>query len=150
MTYKYYFLIIFAISMAGCTPKPKPSGGNSPATVKKDIPLIGPRWMLKKINDDMQPYQPDGQVLWLQLLLGGTQFSAYGGCNNGGGKYTVEKNTIRLTEMVSTKMYCEPNMKLENAFFNKLQQANRFELKGNILALYYDKTFLLEFEGSEQ
>lgn len=143
-----YILIILAVAFGACAPKTKKT--TTTATVKKDIPLIGPRWMLKNINDDMQPYQPDGQALWLQLLVGGSQFSAYGGCNNGGGKYTVEKNTIRLTEMISTKMYCEPNMKLENAFFNKLQQANRFELKGNILALYYDKTFLLEFEGSEQ
>lgn len=147
--YQIFILILF-VSLGACSPKTKTTNNNSQPVSKKNIPLIGPRWMLKKINDDMQPYQPDGQVLWLQLLLGGTQFSAYGGCNNGGGKYTVEKNTIRLTEMVSTKMYCEPNMKLENAFFNKLQQANRFELKGNILSLFFDKTFLLEFEASEQ
>lgn len=148
MKYAFFIITMLAVSQMACAPKTKKATGT--ATVKKEIPLVGPKWMLKKINDDMQPYQPDGQVLWLQLLLGGTQFSAYGGCNNGGGKYTVEKNTIRLTEMISTKMYCEPNMKLENTFFNKLQQANRYELKGNILALYYDKTFLLEFEGSEQ
>jgi heat shock protein HslJ len=142
-----YILIILAITIGACAPKTKKTTGT--ATIKKDIPLIGPKWMLKKINDDMQPYQPDGQVLWLQLLLGGTQFSAYGGCNSGAGMYNIEKNSIRLTEMVSTKMYCEPNMKLENAFFGKLQQANRYELKGNSLSLFYDKTFLLEFEAAE-
>lgn len=144
------FIIALAASIIGCSPKTKSTA--TPVTTqqpKKDVSLVGPKWQLSKINDDMKPQPPDGQILWLQLLLGGEQFSAYGGCNSGGGKYKIEKDKLTLSDMLSTQMFCEPNMKLEKSYFTKLQMSNRYEIKGNILSLYFDKTLLLEFEAAE-
>lgn len=148
---KYISIVLFAcVVVIGCSPKTK--SVTTPVTTqqpKKEVSLVGPKWQLSKINDDMKPQPPDGQILWLQLLLGGEQFSAYGGCNSGGGKYKIEKDKLTLSDMLSTQMFCEPNMKLEKSYFTKLQMTNRYEIKGNTLSLYFDKTLLLEFEAAE-
>lgn len=147
---KYILFIVALTSLIGCSPKTK--SVTTPVTTqqpKKEVSLVGPKWQLSKINDDMKPQPPDGQILWLQLLLGGEQFSAYGGCNSGGGKYKIEKDKLTLNDMLSTQMFCEPNMKLEKSYFTKLQMTNRYEIKGNTLSLYFDKTLLLEFEAAE-
>lgn len=147
---KYILFILALASITGCSPKTKSTA--TPVTTqqaKKDVSLVGPKWQLSKINDDMKPQPPDGQILWLQLLLGGEQFSAYGGCNSGGGKYKIEKDKLTLSDMLSTQMFCEPNMKLEKSYFTKLQMSNRYEIKGNTLSLFFDKTLLLEFEAAE-
>lgn len=147
---KYILFILALTSLISCSPKTKSTA--TPVTTqqpKKDVSLVGLKWQLSKINDDMKPQPPDGQILWLQLLLGGEQFSAYGGCNSGGGKYKIEKDKLTLSDMLTTQMFCEPNMKLEKSYFTKLQMTNRYEIKGNNLSLYFDKTLLLEFEAAE-
>jgi heat shock protein HslJ len=68
-----------------------------------------------------------------------------GGCNTFGSTLAVKGNTLNISQLFSTKMFCEGVQPVENAFFANLDMVNRFEIKGTTLFLYQDKELLLEF-----
>jgi len=72
-----------------------------------------------------------------------------GGCNSFGSTLAVEKDSVSITQIFSTKMYCEGVQAMEDLFLNDLAISTRYEIKGNNLFLYRGEELLLEFEGEE-
>ncbi|MBI3139749.1 MAG: META domain-containing protein [Sphingobacteriales bacterium] len=68
-----------------------------------------------------------------------------GSCNSFGSSLFILNDTIRISQLFSTKMYCEGVQEIEKSFFSQLGRANRFEINGKTLLLYLDKELLLEF-----
>jgi heat shock protein HslJ len=68
-----------------------------------------------------------------------------GSCNSFGSSITVNKDSIQISSIFSTKMYCEAVQATESSFFRLLEKVNRFEIKDKNLLLYHDKTALLSF-----
>jgi copper homeostasis protein (lipoprotein) len=60
--------------------------------------------------------------------------TGHGGCNSFFGTYELKGTTIRFSGIGSTQMAC-PNMDDESAFFQVLQQADNFTMKGDTLSL---------------
>jgi heat shock protein HslJ len=62
-----------------------------------------------------------------------------GGCNTYGGSYTIEGDSITVGQVFSTLMACLDNavMRQEQAYFDALQSAARFELSGDQLIIAY-------------
>jgi copper homeostasis protein (lipoprotein) len=60
--------------------------------------------------------------------------TGHGGCNSFFGTYELNGSTIRFSGIGSTKMAC-PNLDDESAFFQALEQANIFTMKGDTLSL---------------
>ena len=58
------------------------------------------------------------------------RFGGNGGCNGMGGNLEVKGSMIDLSQIISTKMYCEGTSEIENKFFNELEKVNRFEIRG--------------------
>ncbi len=59
-----------------------------------------------------------------------------GGCNNYFGSYTVNGNTIAISEVAATMKACpQPIMTLEQAYFKALQAAASFKVTGDTLEL---------------
>jgi len=58
-----------------------------------------------------------------------------GGCNSISGEHKIEGfNSISISKMISTKMAC-PNMDLEQEFLDALQNADNFNVVGDMLVL---------------
>lgn len=58
-----------------------------------------------------------------------------GGCNNISGEHKIEGfNTVSISKMISTKMAC-PNMDLEQEFLDALQDADNFNVVGDMLVI---------------
>ena len=74
------------------------------------------------------------------------------GCNVFGGNYSVTRDTIVITNIISTMRACieDERMNVEREFKNGLQNANRFEIVGKKLNLYRNKTLLLSFRAENK
>jgi len=62
------------------------------------------------------------------------RFTGNGGCNQINGSYTLDKDDIRFTDVVSTKMSCS-DIDFENTFLSALSSIDRYEVRGNDLLL---------------
>jgi heat shock protein HslJ len=74
------------------------------------------------------------------------------GCNVFGGNYSVTRDTIAITNIISTMRACieDERMNLEREFKNGLENANRFEITGGKLNLYSGRTLLLTFRAENK
>ncbi len=70
-----------------------------------------------------------------------------GSCNSFGGTLLVKNDSISITHIFSTQMYCEAVQTVENAFFHQLKNVNRYVVKGKKLCLYNYSALLLEFRA---
>jgi heat shock protein HslJ len=74
------------------------------------------------------------------------RLKGYAGCNSIGGSYTRSDNNITFTVM-STKMFCDEGMEIENFLIGALEKTNHFKISGDTLSLYHGDTFLAKFES---
>ena len=75
------------------------------------------------------------------------------GCNVFGGSYKVDdKQSIAITEVISTMRACIENdrMDTERKFLDGLRRANRYDIDEGVLSLYEGKTRLLTFTGYDR
>jgi heat shock protein HslJ len=115
---------------------------------KTHSPLFGTKWLLKSIHSDTGKVSVDTKAF---LRFDSTKNSAggNGSCNAFGSDVTVSRDTLTITNIFSTKMYCEGVQHIENAFFGALAKATRFDIEGNVLILKGDKGILLEFVAGD-
>lgn len=111
--------------------------------------LFNKKWALKKIHT-----VPGTQDVIVKAFI---RFDAEkksaggnGGCNSFGSSITLSGNNIKITDIFSTKMYCEGIQPTEDLFFKLLEKVNRFEVKDTSMILYRDKEALLEFELTDK
>lgn len=71
------------------------------------------------------------------------------GCNVFGGNYSVTRDRVAITNVISTMRACieDERMGVEREFKNALENANRFEITGGKLNLYRNKVLLLTFRA---
>lgn len=106
--------------------------------------LFDTRWNLKKITS------PKGTAdivsgAFIRFNLEKQSAGGHGSCNSFGSTARITGNKLSLTNLFSTKMYCEGVQQTEDLFFKSLEKANRFVISGQTLFLYQDETLLLEF-----
>ena len=128
---KYLVVFILAITMCKCSPKLAP-----------DASWDTQHWVLVEMKG--VPVQQSGgrRDAYIGFQVADKRFSGNGGCNQINGSYRVDKNEIRFTDVVSTKMSCN-DIDFENVFLSLLSTIDRYELKGNDLALKKNKETLL-------
>jgi copper homeostasis protein (lipoprotein) len=109
--------------------------------------LEGSRWVLVRIGDK-QVMVEEGKPEPYIVLQGTTkQIVGHAGCNRLSGGYTIERDTLILSEIRTTRMAC-PEVETENAFLNALETVVRWKLMDNQLLLL-DKAgaHVLQFES---
>jgi len=118
----------------------------SKETMNADTSLYDTKWSLKKIyNGDQSEAVATKAFIRFDKEKGSA--GGNGSCNGFGSSFTVDKDQVSFKNVFSTKMYCEAVQRVENKFFNGLQNANRFEVKDKSLFLYHDKQLILEFSA---
>lgn len=107
------------------------------------VKLDGQRWKLssighKNVDSDKAYLEFDGK----DLEVSGKTF-----CNSIKGDYErMGDNQLTFQELVSTKMYCEGVMDLENQMVISLRSVKRFEIRNSMLYLYDSDKVLLTFK----
>ncbi|WP_345191515.1 META domain-containing protein [Algibacter agarivorans] len=70
--------------------------------------------------------------------------SGFSGCNRFFGTYTIEKNSIFISNLATTKMYCENVMDVEQYLLKALSNVNMFLVKNNQINLNNGDAILIE------
>ena len=106
-------------------------------------------WKLVQLNGETVQ-SPEGQrMASLTLTAEAPQARIVTACNRGSAAYKVDGNSIKFDVAMSTKMMCEPEpMKQEAAFFKVIEDAARYEIKGETLELFdADNKLLARFHS---
>jgi len=120
---KYLFLFLVGFIAFNCSPRLSPDAGWG-----------NQRWVLTEMKG--VPVQQSGgrRDAFIRFDVNEKRFSGNGGCNQINGNYTVDKNDIRFTEVIATKMSCT-DIAFENTFLSVLNGVDRYEVDGNNLRL---------------
>lgn len=113
---------------------------NEPAN---DSKLGNGKWILRKIGG----LDVNTNRAFIRFEEDKNRFGGNGGCNGMGGDLSVKGSTIDMSQIISTKIYCEGTSEIENQFFNELENVNRFEIRGKTLILYNGKRPALELRS---
>lgn len=105
------------------------------------------KWNLVKIYEAESAVGVTGKNTFIRFDLQKGAAGGKGGCNSFGSTLQVNGNTIHISDIFSTKMYCEGIQATENNFFRQLEAATSYEIKGKTLLLYAEKKVVLEFEA---
>ena len=69
-----------------------------------------------------------------------------GGCNVFGGELTKTGNRIKISNIISTKMFCDERFRVENKFLASLDRVTNYEIRNGKLFLMVNNRVVLEFE----
>lgn len=112
-------VLLFYVFSGGCAHKPSPY-------VESGIKTItGFTWQLVELEGE--PIQlPPASTPTLRFSDQDTRpVHGFGGCNRFSGNYLLVGSTVRLSQLVSTRMAC-PNLSLEQRYMAMLAKANRY------------------------
>jgi heat shock protein HslJ len=108
------------------------------SVVEPDKDLVGPKWTLDTLVDGQTASSTTAGAEPVTLVFDGTTAVADTHCNGVTATYTVEGDTIVLTQGPSTKMACPPDiMRVENALAEVLQGSVTFEITADRLTLQH-------------
>lgn len=126
-------LVALGLGLVLSASKCSESGLSNPAEV------LDTKWMLKTLGGEAVTMPEGMSAPWLQLAADNA-VSGFAGCNNLTGQYKLEGNTIGFPGLATTKKFCEPTQKVEDAFLGALREANSVKLdKGMLKLLQGDK-----------
>lgn len=120
---RHLFILFIAVIAFNCTPRLSPDAGWG-----------NQRWVVAEMKG--VPVQQSGsrKDAFIRFEIADKRFTGNGGCNQINGNYNLDKNEIRFTEVISTKMSCN-DIEFENTFLNILNSVDRYEVSGNDLLL---------------
>lgn len=134
-----FFGLAMLLGAAGCgadeasvseTPKPAAAAAES---TKPDVLLTNTYWKLVQLNG--AAVEPgEGKELHM-VLRGEDQVGGYAGCNQFTGSVTLSGDTVSFGPIASTRRMCADAMEQEDAFLQALENAQRYSISGESLAI---------------
>ena len=127
------------VGTSGCSPDessvagmPAQASAESKA-MKPDVTLTNTYWKLVELNgaavepgEDREPHM---------ILRGEDQVGGYAGCNQFTGSVTVSGDGLSFGPIASTRRMCAESMQQEDAFLQALENAQRYSISGEDLAI---------------
>jgi putative lipoprotein len=133
------FLIVALFAVYACAPDGQDTeqAPTKPAaaaeSMKPDVTLTNTYWKLVELNG--AAVEPgEGKELHM-ILRGEDQVGGYAGCNQFKGSVTVTGDGLSFGPIASTRRMCPDVMQQEDAFLQALENAQRFKISGEDLAI---------------
>lgn len=117
--------LLLATALGGCT-----GAGTPPAD--PPVSLLGSEWRLQDIGGQAVPAQPAATLAFPQA----GQVAGHGACNRFFGPVTIERERLSIGPLASTRMACMGTMEQESRYLGALQQAQRYEVQGEVLLIH--------------
>jgi len=114
-----------------------------------DTKLKNTFWSLSYLQNDNPISHPGKPEVHLIFHINDNTINGSDGCNKIAAKYTLEKNHIKIYDLISTRMYCENIMEQSNKFLDALKKVDTLTINGTELILYDDSIELASFQASQ-
>ena len=129
-------VLLILLGTAGCAPDvAEGPADDAPAaeSMKSDVTLTNTDWKLVELNGGaVSP--GEGKDLHM-ILRGEDQVGGYAGCNQFTGSMTVTGDGLSVGPIASTRRMCQDVMEQESAFLQALENAQRYSISGEDLAI---------------
>ena len=114
-----------------------------------DVPLENTYWKLVEVGGNAVSTPANGREVYMTLSRedGSSRLKGHAGCNGLGGDYRIEGRKISF-QPITTRMYCESQMEVENLFTGMLSSADSYRIFGETLELYSQDTLLGRFDDT--
>ena len=113
---------------------------------RADLPLENTQWKLVELDGDANPAFAEDDTF--VFSLDGKSITGVGACNRFFGGYELSQpNGFELGMMGMTRMAC-PNMELEDAFVQMLDEVDAYAIEGDMLMLLCRGEKRAEFKGT--
>ena len=145
-------LILSSVLCASCSARAdanpnSPSGQiSSGQSAPAQTALRGTQWSLVELDGKAVALPKDQRVPTLVLAANGGRASGFAGCNQWSASYTSSGDTLRITGMVMTRMFCVNAMDLEKQYAAALESARTYRIKDTRLELLADGKTVAAFE----
>lgn len=107
-------------------------------------------WMLVSMEGVELQGPTDTRTAYIRFKEGKNEVNGFTGCNNFFGKYELNGDTVRLSDLGSTKMMC-PAIEQENRFLAVLERVDAYSIADYLLTLYDGGTAVATFKaGNDQ
>lgn len=116
---------------AACQPPHSPSSG--PAFRAS---VSGVDWELVELDGKTAPTGAGGRRAILRFDRDSARVGGFSGCNQFGGGYTLDGDSLRFGPLVMTRMACREGMELERDLSAALVATRRYELSSTQLKLF--------------
>ena len=93
--------------------------------------ILNNQWKLIELNG--KSLTNENVNVTLTLNTSNHQVNGNGGCNNYFGSYKLDGNSIEISNIGSTKMFCVETAGIENEFFNTLKDKSDIQVTDNRL-----------------
>jgi heat shock protein HslJ len=138
-------ILLLLIVLSACKPSNKIG---ELVGVPKERPLENTYWVLVEING--QPIVRDNsKKLFIQLNADTKSMIGFAGCNRLSGEYTLSGKKLSF-RTISTRMFCENEMKIEDEFIQAVNKINKFTISEHELFLMQEKNILLKFQAETE
>jgi heat shock protein HslJ len=107
--------------------------------------LDGKTWRLSSFATN--PAQTVPADINIEILFQDGKVTGNGGCNRIGGNYIWDGDALTVSQLFSTKMFCEKAMKYEGLFLQMLEKCQSYSINGNVLKLECGDLGQLLFEA---
>jgi heat shock protein HslJ len=115
---------------------------------KGDMKLENTYWRLIELGGKPVPETPRRREAYLQLNSEGKILLGSGGCNTMRGGYNLNGESLKFTQIATTRMACTgPYMSQESAFLKALGDTDSFNLSGDKLELFGEGKSLMRLEA---
>jgi putative lipoprotein len=139
MKYNYSFAALVVFVVTACSPEgsgrtlPDSNAVAAPESMTPDLTLTNTYWKLIELNG--AAVEPgEGRELHM-ILRGEDQVGGYAGCNQFTGSMTVTGDGLSVGPIASTRRMCQNVMEQESTFLQALENAHRFDISGEDLAI---------------
>ncbi len=95
--------------------------------------LAGSKWLWMHTTEGSLKTEPKKKDVFTITFNSEAGVSITTDCNNGGGSYTIDQSKLKISNIISTRMYCEGAQ--ETVFFDWLQKVNSYQIKDDQLVL---------------
>lgn len=102
-------------------------------SMKPDVTLTNTYWKLVELDGAAVKFGKDRELH--MIVKGDNQVRGYAGCNQFTGSATVSGDTLSFGPIASTRRMCPDAMQQEGAFLQALENAHRFSISGEDLAV---------------
>jgi heat shock protein HslJ len=126
---------LIAVLSAACTQADANPSSPSAQAPSGPLALRGTVWSLVELNGKALTTPTGQKAPTLQLATSGGRASGFGGCNQWSATYTTSDDTVRLTGMIMTRMFCVDRMDLEKEYTTALESVSTYRLKDTRLEL---------------